>query len=261
MVESDEEQLEVLKNWWDENGTSLVITVVVTVGAIFGYRAWEENVIETGEAASAVYENLLVATDNIATNGSDEAVRITALSLADTLKSDHGDTTYAVFAAMRLAKVAVTENNLDMAVEELRWALDNVSESHLETTIRVRLARVYAGLEDPASAMALLVDHQPASGQVASVEEAKGDILHAMGDLEQARQAYQRALENKNEEVEKPTLELKLADLPLSASLTQASLMQPEIVEEVLEDDDLAEDEEEDEDEEVAEEVTEDEDA
>ena len=89
--------------------------------------------------------------------------------------------------------------------------------------------------------MALLVDHQPASGQVASVEEAKGDILHAMGDLEQAREAYQRALENMSEEVEKPTLELKLADLPLSASLTQASLMQPEIVEEVLEDDDLAE--------------------
>ena len=246
MVESDEEQLEVLKNWWDENGTSLIITVVVTVGAIFGYRAWEENVIETGEAASAVYENLVIATDNIATNGSEEAVRITALSLAETLKSDHGDTTYAVFAAMRLAKLAVTENDLDMAMEELRWALDNVSETHLDTTIRVRLARVYMGLEDPASAMSLLVDHQPASGQVASVEEAKGDILHAMGDLEQARQAYQRALENLSDEVEKPTLELKLADLPLLASVTQESLTQPEIVEEA------AEDEDEDEDEEVA---------
>ena len=244
MVESDEEQLEVLKNWWDENGTSLIITVVVTVGAIFGYRAWEENVIETGEAASAVYENLVIATDNIATNGSEEAVRITALSLAETLKSDHGDTTYAVFAAMRLAKLAVTENDLDMAMEELRWALDNVSETHLDTTIRVRLARVYMGLEDPASAMSLLVDHQPASGQVASVEEAKGDILHAMGDLEQARQAYQRALENLSDEVEKPTLELKLADLPLLASVTQESLTQPEIVEEAAED--------EDEDEEVA---------
>tara|TARA_B110000091_G_scaffold206980_1_gene244549 strand:- start:724 stop:1443 length:720 start_codon:yes stop_codon:yes gene_type:complete len=238
LVESDEEQLEVLKNWWDENGTSLVITVVVTVGAIFGYRAWEENVIETGEAASAVYENLLVATDNIATNDSDEAVRITALSLADTLKSDHGDTTYAVFAAMRLAKVAVTENNLDMAVEELRWALDNVSEMHLETTIRVRLSRVHLGLEDPASAMALLVNHQPASGQIASVEEAKGDIFHSLGDLGQAREAYQKALVNLSDNVEKPILELKLADLPLSASATQERLMEPETIEEVDEGDD-----------------------
>ena len=29
MVESDEEQLEVLKNWWKENGQSIVIAVVL----------------------------------------------------------------------------------------------------------------------------------------------------------------------------------------------------------------------------------------
>jgi predicted negative regulator of RcsB-dependent stress response len=238
LVESDEEQLEVLKNWWDENGTSMVITVVVTVGVIFGYRGWEENVIETGEAASAVYEDLVIATDNIETDGSDEAVRITAVSLAETLKADHGDTTYAVFAAMRLAKVAVAQNDLDLALEELRWALDNVSEMHLETTIRVRLSRLHMGLEDPASAMTLLVNHQPAFGQVASVEEAKGDIFHSLGDLEQARQAYQKALENRTDKVEKPILELKLADLPLAASVNQEPLTETETVEEVTEDDD-----------------------
>jgi len=233
LVESDEEQLEVLKNWWDENGTSLVITVVVTIGAIFGYRGWEESVIETGEAASAVYEDLVIATDNIAANASNDAIRITAVSLAETLKAEHGDTTYAVFAAMRLAKVAVSQNDLEMALEELRWALDNVSEEHLETTIRVRLSRVHLGLEDPASAMALLVDHQPASGQLASVEEAKGDIFHSLGDLVQAREAYQKALVNLSDRIEKPILELKLADLPLSAQATQNGLSEPEIVEEV----------------------------
>jgi predicted negative regulator of RcsB-dependent stress response len=238
LIESDEEQLEVLKNWWGENGTSMVITVVVTVGVIFGYRGWEENVIETGEAASAVYEDLVIATDNIETDGSDEAVRITAVSLAETLKADHGDTTYAVFAAMRLAKVAVAQNDLDLALEELRWALDNVSEMHLETTIRVRLSRLHMGLEDPASAMTLLVNHQPAFGQVASVEEAKGDIFHSLGDLEQARQAYQKALENRTDKVEKPILELKLADLPLAASVNQEPLTETETVEEVTEDDD-----------------------
>ena len=238
MVESDEEQLEVLKEWWNENGTSLVITVVVTIGVIFGYRGWEENVIQTGEAASAVYEDLVIATNNIAANASDDAVRITAVSLAETLKTDHGDTTYAVFAAMRLAKVAVAQNDLDMASEELRWALDNVSEKHLETTIRIRLSRVHLGLEDPASAMALLVDHQPASGQVASVEEAKGDVFHFLGDLGQARQAYQKALVNLSDKIEKPILELKLSDLPLSANATEERMLEPAIIEEVEEGDD-----------------------
>ena len=237
MVESDEEQLEVLKNWWDENGTSLVITVVVSVGAIFGYRGWEENVIQKGEAASAVYEDLVIATDSIAASGSDDPVLITAESLGKTLKVDHGDTAYAVFAAMRLAKVAVAKNELEMASKELRWALDNVSEMHLETAIRVRLSRVHMALEDPTSAMALLAYHQPAFGQVASFEEAKGDIFHSLGDLGQARKAYQRALENMSDKVENPILALKLADLRLSASATQEPLMESETRDEVAEDD------------------------
>ena len=235
MIESDEEQLEVLKNWWNENGSSLVITLVVTVGAVLGYRGWEENVIQTGEAASGIYEDLVIATDNIA---SDEAIRTTAVSLAKTLKADHGDTTYAVFAAMRLAKVSVARNELDMALEELRWALDNVSEMHLETTIRVRLSRVHLGLEDPASAMILLVNHQPASGQVASFEEAKGDIFHLLGDFGQAREAYQKALQNISDKVGNPILELKLADLPLSASANQEPLLETETGEKVIEDND-----------------------
>jgi predicted negative regulator of RcsB-dependent stress response len=237
LVESDEEQLEVLKNWWDENGTSLVITVVVTVGAILGYRGWETNVIQKGEAASAVYEDLVVATENIGVSESGEALQITAVSLTETLKKDHSDTTYAVFSAMRLAKVAVTQNELDMALEELTWALDNVSETHLETTISVRLSRVYMGLEDPASALTLLLDHQPAPGQIASFEEAKGDIYHSLGDHDQAREAYQKALENMSDKFENPILELKLADLPLSVNLPQDSLMELKKSEEGKEDD------------------------
>jgi predicted negative regulator of RcsB-dependent stress response len=85
--------------------------------------------------------------------------------------------------------------------------------------------------------MALLAYHQPAFGQVASFEEAKGDIFHSLGDLGQARKAYQRALENMSDKVENPILALKLADLPLSASATQEPLMEPETSEEVTEDD------------------------
>jgi predicted negative regulator of RcsB-dependent stress response len=237
LVESDEEQLEVLKNWWGENGTSLVFTVVVTVGVIFGYRGWEENVTQTGEEASAVYEDLVIATDNIA-SAADEAILITAVNLAKTLKAEHGDTTYAVFAALRLAKVAVEKNDLDMAEKELRWAFDNVSEMHLETTIRVRLSRVYLGMKDPESAMKLLFNHQPASGQVASVEEAKGDIFLSQGDLGLAREAFRKALENMSDKVKNPVIELKLADLPSSAIATKGALMELETGEAVVEDDD-----------------------
>jgi predicted negative regulator of RcsB-dependent stress response len=218
LVESDEEQLEVLKNWWAENGTSLVITVVLTCGAIFGYRGWEANKTEKGETASAVYENLLVSAQGIEANGSDEAMRTTALSLAETLKTDHEESTYAVFASMTLAKILVEKNDYSSAAEELIWALSNVKESNLETLIRVRLARVYVSMGESNLALELFRDHEPSSGQVSSVEEIKGDAYYEMAEIDLARQAYEKALKNLGEEIGNPLLELKLSDLPVSVS-------------------------------------------
>ena len=85
--------------------------------------------------------------------------------------------------------------------------------------------------------MTLLVNHQPASGQVASFEEAKGDIFHSLGDLGQAREAYQKALDNMSDKVQNPILEIKLTDLPRSARVTQEPLMEPKTREEITEDD------------------------
>jgi len=218
LVESDEEQLEVLKQWWDENGTTLMVTIVLALGASFGYKAWENNVQEQGETASAIYEDLLVATQFIDPESDDETMSLTATSLADSLKNEYGSTTYATFAAMHLAKVAVNNGDARGAQAELEWALGQVTESHLETIIRMRLARVLIMKGDATAAMAVIINHQPAQGQVASLAEVKGDVFSAMGSMESARQSYQIALENLDDEMEKPILEIKLADIPLVAT-------------------------------------------
>lgn len=218
MVESDEEQLEVLKQWWDENGTTLMVTIVLALGASFGYKAWENNVQEQGETASAIYEDLLVATQFIDPESDDETMSLTATSLADSLKNEYGSTTYATFAAMHLAKVAVNKGDAGRAQAELEWALGQVAEAHLETIIRMRLARVLIMKGDATAAMAVIINHRPAQGQVASFEEVKGDVFTAMGSVESARQSYQIALENLDDEMEKPILEIKLADIPLVAT-------------------------------------------
>ena len=59
MVESDEEQLEVLKNWWKENGQSIVIAIVLAFFGIFGLQAWNEKVKNTAENASEIYQQIL----------------------------------------------------------------------------------------------------------------------------------------------------------------------------------------------------------
>ncbi|SVC58692.1 uncharacterized protein METZ01_LOCUS311546 [marine metagenome] len=217
MVESDEEQLEVLKNWWDENGTSLITTVVLALGVVFGYRAWEHNVRETGEAASSAYENLVQATSDL----EDENLRTTALSLGEELKTEYDDSTYATFAAMHLAKIAIQQGDLVKAQAELEWAISQKPEQHLESIARMRLARVLVAKGDPSAAMAKLLNYEPSEGQQATWEEVKGDVFVALGDNVNARQSYQMALEHLGDGRSRPLLELKLADIPVTSEMLQ----------------------------------------
>ena len=217
MVESDEEQLEVLKNWWDENGTSLITTVVLALGVVFGYRAWEHNVRETGEAASSAYENLVQATSDL----EDENLRTTALSLGEELKTEHDGSAYATFAAMHLAKIAVEQGDLIKAQAELEWAISQKPEQRLETIARMRLARVLVAKGDATAAMAKLLNYEPAEGQQATWEEVKGDVFVALGDKANARQSYLMALEHLGDGRSRPLLELKLADIPVTSEMSQ----------------------------------------
>ena len=210
MVESDEEQLEVLKSWWDENGKSLLTTVILGLTVVFGYRAYEDNVRETGEAASTTYENLVQATTNVG----DENLRITAQTLGEELKTDHQGSAYSAFAAMHLSKVAVESGDLDSAAAQLEWVISQKPEPHLESIARMRLARVLVAKGDPTAAMAKLVNYSPADEQLASWEEVRGDVFMSLGDSASARAAYELALEHNADNPERPMLELKLADIP-----------------------------------------------
>ena len=52
---TEEEQVEALKKWWEENGTQLLIGIVVVLGGIFGFRTWEANTAEAAETATLIY--------------------------------------------------------------------------------------------------------------------------------------------------------------------------------------------------------------
>ena len=217
MVETDEEQLEVLKSWWNENGKSLLTTVVLGLAVIFGYRAWEDNVRETGEAASSTYENLVQATSDL----EDENLRTTALNLGEELKAEHDSSAYATFAAMHLAKIAIERGNLIKAQTELEWVINQKPEYYLETIARMRLARVLVANGEAALAMTKLRNHEPARGQLATWEEVKGDVFVALGDNVNARYSYQMAIEYLGSAGARPLLQMKLADIPDSSKVSE----------------------------------------
>src|SRR5690606_12933397 len=137
---SEEEQLEVLKRWWKEYGKTVVIATVVAVAGYFAFTAWQDQQREKREAASNLYEDLLQIVSSEQAVG--EAGKTTAVHLASQLKEADSSSLYAHNAAFILARLAVAENNLDEAAEQLTWVLDNKPAPATEQVARLRLARV-----------------------------------------------------------------------------------------------------------------------
>jgi predicted negative regulator of RcsB-dependent stress response len=55
---TDEEQVEALKNWWKDNGTSLLAGVVVVLAVMFGFRKWQDSQSVTMGEASDLYQQI-----------------------------------------------------------------------------------------------------------------------------------------------------------------------------------------------------------
>ena len=134
------------------------------------------------------------------------------LALAQALKSDFPDTTYAVYAAFQAAKEKVEQGDLAAAEEELSWAVDN-SDALLAPVARVRLARVQFARDNTSAALATL-DSIETEGYGLVINELRGDIHSTDGDVDAAREAYRLAYEQAQQQgVESPYLKMKLDDL------------------------------------------------
>jgi len=188
--QTEEEQLEALRRWWKENGKSTVAAVVVAIAGAFGWQSWQAGQAEHREQASDIYQAMQRALGMQA----DTAEIETGLELANQLKRDFGGTTYAQFAALRLASVAVTDGRLADAEEQLRWVLGKAAKgSDAGQLAQLRLARVLAASGDVDQALAIL-EGAGEGAYAATYAIAEGDILLGAGRNDEARGAYTRAL-------------------------------------------------------------------
>ena len=210
---TEEEQVAALKQWWNDNGNSLLIGVGLALALVFGWKMYQQNVENTKNSASVLYQQLLeVALEPAATEESDSSVSF----IANKLKTEYEDTEYATFSALFLAKSAIGKKDLESAEAELRWVLNNNPDSSLVALVKGRLARVLDRQGKQQEALALL-DIKDAGTYAALYLEIKGDIYHRAGDTDQAKAAYLEAYKAMKEAgVQRPMLTLKMADLGLS---------------------------------------------
>ena len=198
---TEEQQAEAIKRFFRENGLSLALGVIVGLGGLYGWKAYNQNQITTAEQASDAYTKL-VESDSV-------------LASADAFMSENKDTQYATLAAFVAAKEAVDTQKLDVANEKLSWIVTNVDNAQLRAIATTRLARVQIAQQQYDDALSTLNAPLPEAFN-ANVAELKGDIYTQQGNKEQARVAYQAAVDAGGL-TSNPLLQIKLDDLVVTS--------------------------------------------
>lgn len=184
----EEEQLEALKRWWKENGTSVIAGIALGVAGIFGWNAWKHYQSTRSEQASDLYMQLVSSVE--------EGRYELAEGLARRLTGDFDRTTYADSARLLMAKAAIDQGQPIAAKPWLEAILTSSRDEDLQHIARLRMARVLLALAKPDEGLALLTAAEASDpGRFAGqYEEIKGDLYLALRQFQEAETSYRKAV-------------------------------------------------------------------
>ncbi len=209
---SEQQQVEALKKWWQQNGKVILIGIAIGVGSIGGWRYWQDQRHNVVSDASTAYMAVLTALDN---PPKPEDV----IQKAEAIISEYPDTAYAGLAALAVARLKLEQGDTVAARAHLQWVREQAKHATLEPIARLRLARVAVQEKKYDEALIFLKDTFPADYQ-AVVAELKGDVYRRQGKEPEARTAYEEALKQVAEEQAgaRTRLEMKRDDLAATGS-------------------------------------------
>jgi len=205
---NEEEQLQLLKRWWNEYGNVLVSVILLIALAFASLNWWKNRTAKINTQASALYEQLISSMANEDKSGVSATSKL--------LVTEYTHTVYASLAALFEARQAVHQGDLESAVKSLLWAQKNSPSAALKQIATIRLARIYIAQGQLAQA-----DHQLSvvSDKMFQplIEEVQGDLTLARGQPAQARDHYVQAqLGLKKQNIDNSILQMKINSLPAS---------------------------------------------
>lgn len=182
---TEQEQLEVIKNWWKRHSSTITVVLSVFLLAFSGYKYWFWHQEKINQQASNTYEHLMIAFSN----QDNKSVR----AFANQLIKEHGKTVYSDAARLTLAKLYVTNSKIKQAEEHLSYVSNHSNVTALKQIAKIRLARLLVSekqFDKALNELNTVVD----TAYISSINEIKGDIYTAKGNYAQAIDSYRKAV-------------------------------------------------------------------
>ena len=181
----EEEQLDAIKQWWQENRVSVIGAVVLTLGGSFGWSQYQDYTLANAMAAADKYDAILMERE--AGLSADELA-----ALSQSIRDESGSVAFAEFAALQVAAAAADSGDFELAKAELEQVMAGVElDSTLGQLAQLRLAKVKAALGQEDTAIAML--EMGSDSFPVSYAQVLGDIHLAAGREAAALEAYQTA--------------------------------------------------------------------
>ena len=184
----EQEKLDAIKAWWARYGT-LVVTLFAVValswGGWWGWKAYESH---RANHAMGYFEAL---EDAARLGGADSAVRIK--TAAATLRDQYPATGYAARGALVAAQALQAQKDEAGAREQLEWLAAQGKNPAMQAVARLRLAGMLLDQKQYDPALAQL--NNPPAAFAALFADRRGDILAAQGKRDEARAAWQSAID------------------------------------------------------------------
>ncbi|OOF79505.1 hypothetical protein BKG96_02175 [Rodentibacter caecimuris] len=198
----EEQEINQLKEWWKENGKTIIVAFILGVTGVFGWRYWQTYQANQIAEASAGYDALVYAAEQDPTA---QKAKLTEFIQANS------KTSYAVFALFDEAKNAVAKQDFASAEVALQQVLTQSQDDLLTSLAALRLSAVQFQLGQLDSALSTL-EQVKSAGFNARKILLVGDIQLAKGDTVAAKNSFEQVLQT-GSSLEQQMAQMKLNNL------------------------------------------------
>ena len=198
----EEQEINQLKDWWKENGKTIIVAFILGVGGMFGWRYWQAYQAEQIAQASSQYDALIYSAQQ------DKQAKKANI---EQFVQANSKTAYAVFALLDEAKKAAEKQDFAAAEANLNQALTQSQDEVLTSIVALRLSAVQFQLGQLDNALTTL---NQVKGESFNARKAilTGDIQIAKGDKVAAKNSFEQAQQS-GSQLEQQMAKMKLNNL------------------------------------------------
>ncbi len=182
----EQEQIDQLKAWWKKYGDLVTWSLIIVLSIYSAWLGWKYYQRSQAVQASQLYEEMHRA---VSSKDNDRVLRA-----ATDMESKFSGTAYAQMAGLAASQSAFEAADMKNAKAQLEWVANNAIDDEYKALAKIRLAGILLDEKAYDEGLKLLSGDYPESF-AALVADRKGDILTAQNKLEDARAAYQLALD------------------------------------------------------------------